>query len=260
MKRYFKLYKKILSVALMRAAAYPQDVVLWMVVDAIWAVIGIGFFRIILFVIPEIAGWNFEELSVPLGILYLLNTFIWGFIWPNLRELPTDINKGNLDMFLIKPANSQFLISTRYISINLIASFASGLFLLWYGFQHNHIPALGIAVVPFALVSTILTSYSLWFMSVTMTFWFNRLLNIGMLYPHALDIARYPVAIFNPLMRFVFTFIIPFALLGFLPAEVLLGKTSPILLILLPAVALSLLFLSHLFWNFSLKKYSSASS
>ena len=260
MKRYLKLYSRILKLSLMRALAYPQDFWTWAIVDIVWAVVGIGFFRVLLFAIPEISGWTFEMLSIPLGILYFLNAVIWGLLWSNMLEIPRDINKGNLDMYLTKPANSQFLVSTRFIGLNLFPSVMAGSFLLWYGFRANNLPPVMLVVVPIAIVSASLLSYSVWFMMTTLAFWFNRLLNVVHVFPHSLDIARYPVAIFHPFIQFLFTYIVPFAMLGFLPAEVILGYKSPIVLLLPIVLAMILLYLSHKFWNFSLRRYSSASS
>lgn len=244
----------------MRVFTYPQDFWAWTVIDILWAIVGIGFFRVLLFTIPQISGWTFETLSLSLGILYLLNAVIWGIFWNNIYEIPRDIDKGNLDLYLLKPANNQFLISTRFISLNLLPSIAAGFFLLWYGFRANHISASAVLIVPVALLSASIISYSVWFMMATLAFYFNRLLNIVHIFPHSLDIARYPVAIFHPFVQFLFTFIIPFALMGFLPAEVMLGRKPPVLLLLPAILSFVLLYLSHKFWNYSLRRYSSASS
>jgi ABC-2 type transport system permease protein len=97
-------------------------------------------------------------------------------------------------------------------------------------------------------------------MTTSLAFWFNRLLNIANVFAHSVDIARYPVTIFHPFIQFIFTYILPFALLGFLPAEVMLGRKSPWQLLLPIFLAAILLYLSHLFWSFSLRRYQSASS
>lgn len=176
-------------------------------------------------------------------------------------KIPRDVNKGDFDMFLTKPVNSQFLVSTRYISLNLLPSVVAGILLLAYGIKTNRLGAIIILVIPVAFLAASVISYSLWFLTTTLVFWFNRLLNIANVFPHSVDIARYPVAIYqSPLIRFLFTYILPFALLGFLPAEVILGRKSPLALLLPIALAAILLYLSHLFWNFSLKRYQSASS
>lgn len=260
MKRYLNLYRRILSLSLMQVMAYPNNFLTWFVVDMVWAIINIGFFRILLLAIPQLSGWTFETLAIPLGLLYLLNVVIWGLLWTGLNDIPKDITRGNLDMYLVKPANTQFMVSTRYIGMNLFPSAVAGIFLLWYGFSANQIPSIMVLIIPIGFIAAAIIAYSLWFMSVTIAFWFNRLFNISHVIPNAIDAARYPVTIFHPFIQFLFTYILPFALLGFLPAEIILGRKSPLMLFLPIALAAILLYLSHLFWNFSLRRYQSASS
>lgn len=258
--RYLKLYRRILSFALMKAMAYSQDFAVWSIVDIMWGVVNIGFFWVLFQKIPVVSGWSFDELTIPLGILYLLNVFIWGFMYGNMNQIPNDVNTGELDVYLTKPVNSQFMASTRDVSLNLFPSLAAGIILLRYGFIHNNLSWIQALIIPVALMSAIILSYSIWFISVTTVFWFNRLRNISDLFGNSLDIARYPVGIFSPVIKFILTFIIPFAMMGFVPAEVMLGRISPLNLLLPIFLAVLFLYLSHWFWNFSLRRYSSASS
>lgn len=258
--RYILLYKKVFIQAVMQNLAYPQNFVVWMLVDITWAVVNIGFFRILLFNIPEISGWNFDQLAIPLGILYLLNTLIWGFFYGNMNAIPEYINKGELDLLLTKPVNSQFIVSTRQIGLGSLPSSAAGIYLLWYGFQVNHVPWRMAIIIPLAIFAAGVISYSLWLMTVTLSFWTNRLYNVPELFAHAVDIARYPVAIFRQPARFILTFILPFAILGFLPAEIILGRISPVWILWPLGLTILFLFLSSKFWQFSLKRYQSASS
>lgn len=259
--RYPKLYFHLLRFAFIRNLAYPKNFIVWTIVDIFWSAINLGFFRVLLFNIPDISGWKFNQLILPLGIVHLLSAFIWGMMYSNMKEIPQDINKGNLDLSLTKPLDSQFLLSSRYLGLNLFPTFIIGSFLVWYGLTINNLLTLPkLFIILISLISAIIISYSLWFIIVTLSFWFNRLLNIAELFPHSLDIARYPVNIFPPLVRFIFTFILPFAFLGFLPAEIILGRT-PLIYILGPILAaIILLILSHSFWLFALRHYSSASS
>lgn len=258
--RYLKLYRKILSFAIMKALAYSRDFIVWSIVDTMWGIVNIGFFWVLFQKIPLISGWTFDQLTIPLGILYLLNTFIWGFMYANMNQLSRDVNLGDLDLYLIKPVDSQFLVSTRSISLSLLPSIAAGLILLRHGFITNNLSFKEALIIPMALFSSVIISYSLWFISVTTVFWFNRLRNIGEVFGSAVDIARYPAGIFNPFIKFIFTFIIPFAMLGFLPAEVMLGRAGLLNLFWPLFLALFFLYLSHKFWIFSLQRYSSASS
>lgn len=259
--RYVKLSARVFALSISRSMIYVQDFIVWTIVDLLWSVINIAFFKVLFLSIPIISGWSFEQLVIPLGILSLLNAFVWGAMYGNMTAIPQDINKGNLDVYLTKPVSSQFLLSTRYVSLHLLPTVTAGLLLLWYGFSVNHIRSLGpMVLVVVALVAAIVITYSVWFMTVTTAFWFNRLLNVAEIMPHSLDIARFPVTIFPPIVRFVFTFIFPLALLAFVPAEVILGRISAWYILLPVSSAGLMLFLSHKFWNFSLRRYQSASS
>lgn len=261
MKKYFRLYGHFSKFAVMKNLAYPDDFITWSVVDILWSVVNLGFYRILLLNIPVISGWNFDQLILPIGLIHLLSAFIWGLMYGNMVEIPKDVNKGTLDLYLTKPVNNQFLVSTRYVGLNLIPTFCIGIFLTWYGLVVNHVLSwASVLLVLISLGSAVIISYSVWFMTITLAFWVNRLQNIAEVFPHSLDIAKYPVSIYPPLARYIFVFVIPFAFLGFVPAEIILGRSSWLTIFLPVLTASVLLFLSHRFWNFALRRYSSASS
>jgi len=261
MFRYFRLYKHIFQFTLVKNLAYPQNFLLWSLMDIVWAIVNLGFFRILLLNIPHISGWTWEELTIPLGLFYLLNAFIWGAMHTNMKQIPLDVNKGNLDLYLTRPVNSQFLLSTRNINFSLIPSIVVGAFLTWYGYSLNHLLNVQNLLLALLFLTTSATiCYSLWFMSVTISIWFNRLLNIPEVFTTVFDVAKYPVDIYPPLARFLLLTVFPLGLVLFLPSEIILGRIS-ISYLFFPILAAGiLLFISHKFWNFALRHYSSASS
>lgn len=240
--------------------AYPADFIAWSVIDTLWAVVNIGFFKILLLNMPNIQGWTFSQLVIPLGIYSLLNAFIWGAFYSNMKELARSINRGTLDLVLTKPVSAQFIVSVRSIGLNLFPSVLIGVFLIGYGFYINHLHSINLIFLPFILFSSILIFYSLYFISTTLTFWANRLQNISELLPQAADVARYPTDMFPVIIRFILTFIIPLGLLAIFPAKILLSWSSPVFILVPLFVGVCLLYLSHLFWHFALRFYSSASS
>ncbi|MFM7192835.1 MAG: ABC-2 family transporter protein, partial [Microcystaceae cyanobacterium] len=75
-----------------------------------------------------------------------------------------------------------------------------------------------------------------------------------------LEAGRYPIGAYPIIYRVFFTFIVPVAFLTTIPAEVMLGK-APLLGILgATGLAIALLVISHYFWQFALRFYTSASS
>jgi ABC-2 type transport system permease protein len=260
MKRYFHLYRIFFKFALIASMAYPVDFVTWSVIDFLWTFINIGFFRVLLLNIPTISGWTFNELTLPLGIYSLLNAFIWGAFYGNMKNLARGVNRGTLDLVLTKPVSGQFMVSVKEIGIGLFPSLLTGIFLVGYGFYVNHLPALVLLILPFILASAIAIFYSLYFISTTLAFFTNRLSNIAEFMPQAADTAKYPTEIFPTVVRFVMTFILPLGLIAIVPSRVLLSKVTPFYLLLPLSAAVILLWLSHRFWLFALSRYSSASS
>lgn len=235
MKHYFRIYFSLFRFSFIQNMAYSQDFLIWSAIDIVWGAVNIIFFKLLLLNVPNLSGWTFNELLLPLGIIQLLNAFMWGGVYSNMKNLVDNINKGTLDFFLSKPISSQFLVSFRQTDFNLFPSVIIGCFLTVYGLQLNQVLSLSHLLMIFLfLISGSLIIYSLWFISVTFAMWFGRLSNIIYLFPRIFDASRYPVSIFPPLVRFVLTFIVPVALVGFFPASIILGRL-PEYLLALPA-------------------------
>jgi ABC-2 type transport system permease protein len=83
--------------------------------------------------------------------------------------------------------------------------------------------------------------------------------NLSYLFTSIFDAARWPAAVFKGVVRFLFTFVIPLALMTTYPAEALLGRLEPykVVFSLLGTVAFSAF--ARLVWLRSIAKYTSAS-
>jgi ABC-2 type transport system permease protein len=95
---------------------------------------------------------------------------------------------------------------------------------------------------------------------VSAAFYVVKVDNLTYFFSSIFDAARWPSSVFRGVLRFVFTFVIPLALMTTYPAQAMLGKLSAATL--LSAVIGSLLFalLARLIWLQSIGKYTSASS
>jgi len=72
---------------------------------------------------------------------------------------------------------------------------------------------------------------------------------------------RYPIDALPPgVYRFIFTFVVPVALLTTIPAQVALNQVRVSSLVLAGVFALGAFVGSRAFWKFALRSYTSASS
>jgi ABC-2 type transport system permease protein len=80
------------------------------------------------------------------------------------------------------------------------------------------------------------------------------------------DFTRYPLSIYNKLVRFTLSFVFPFAFMNYFPASTLLQKTgsaygiNPVLGWLTPIVGAIWFAGAYLFWRRGLNHYQSTGS
>lgn len=119
---------------------------------------------------------------------------------------------------------------------------------------------MGVVEAAAFLTCGVILLYALWFFTVTFSFWLVQVDTLDTLFYSVFETARYPVSFFKGLVRTALTFVFPVAFATTFPAEALLGAAD--LRLLLVGLGLSALALSgtHLFWNYAVRHYSSASS
>jgi ABC-2 type transport system permease protein len=84
--------------------------------------------------------------------------------------------------------------------------------------------------------------------------------NLIMIYRDIESMGRFPVDIYNPVVRNVLTFVVPIGIMMTVPAKVFLGLITPAGVVTAFIISAVLLFLSLRFWHFALLRYTSASS
>ena len=92
-------------------------------------------------------------------------------------------------------------------------------------------------------------------------FWIDRSFYVLDLVFRLREYAKYPVTIFNPVFRFIFTFIFPIAFIAYYPSLVILRPDSvPMLSWLSPFIGILLFYLSYRFWMLGAGKYNGTGS
>jgi ABC-2 type transport system permease protein len=167
-----------------------------------------------------------------------------------------------MDFLLLRPVSSQFLVSLRMLAlpeaVNAVIGCGVAIYAGHLAGVRWSIAAIGEAAV-FMLCGLILL-YALWFATMTCSFWLVQVDTLDTLFYGVFETARYPVAFFKGLVRAVLTFAIPVAFATTFPAQALLGTADLHLLLAGLALATVALILTHLFWNYAVRYYSSASS
>lgn len=209
-----------------------------------------------------VAGWDFPAALVVIAWFTVLRGVLEGAINPSLIDVVDRIRTGGFDYVLLKPADAQFLVSTSRFEPWRLVDIAGGFAIAVYAFAKMGVtpaPA-DIALAAVMLISAAIVLYSLWILVVCASFWVVKLDNLTFLFTALFDAARWPVHVFRGAWRFLFTFVIPLALMTTYPAMALMGRIDAETVAACLAGAVGVAVVSRLIWRAALRGYTSASS
>jgi ABC-2 type transport system permease protein len=259
--RYLRLLAMQLRASLLLSMQYRLEFLLDGLVEAFWMATAIVPLYVVFRIRDEVApGWGFGEALMVMGWFTFLQGVLEGAINPSLVTVVEHIRKGTLDFVLVKPADAQFLVSTArfqpWRGINVLTAFA----VFAWGFRVlGRAPSAGaVAAAAVAMVAAVVVLYSLWILTVSAAFYVVRIDNLSQLFGAIFDAARWPVAVFRGAVRFVFTFVLPLALMTTYPAEALLGRLPMLTLAAALAGAVAAFVVARVVWKASIGRYTSA--
>jgi ABC-2 type transport system permease protein len=209
-----------------------------------------------------VAGWDRNSALVVIGWFVILRGMLEGAVNPSLTAVVESLRTGSFDYTLLKPADAQFLVSTARFEPWRVVDVLGGVGLVVWAFvdlgraPHPLDLLTGLAL----LVSACTALYALWIMIICAAFYVVRLDNLQYLFQAVFDAARWPVQVFRGGWRFLFTFIIPLALMTTYPAMALLGTLSAGPAVGCVTGAAALLLVARAVWQRSIGNYTSASS
>ncbi|HZH13366.1 MAG TPA: ABC-2 family transporter protein [Archangium sp.] len=262
LRRYLGLLGVQLRASSLLAMQYRGDFLIEGIISLFWTATALAPLFVVYRDRQSIAGWSFGEALLVIGWFTLLQGILEGAINPSLTGVVEHIRKGTLDFVLLKPADAQFLVSTaRFLpwrSINVLA----GLGLFAYGFHLiGRLPSpVGVLASLVLLATSVLLLYSLWILTVAAAFYVVKVDNLTYFFTSIFDAARWPASVFRGVLAFVFTFVIPLAVMTTFPAQAMLGRLPWTSLLWAVVGSLLFAFLSRRVWLHSIGHYTSASS
>jgi ABC-2 type transport system permease protein len=240
-----------------------------------WASMNLAFYVLIFRYTPMIGagtGWGRNEFFLFFATGLLINSIVQTFFMTNADELSDLIRLGGLDFILLKPMDTQFLVSLKRIDWSSLPNFAVGAALLAYALvELQYAPGpTEILLYPLYIACGVAIYYSLMMAMAAATVWMGRNLTLLDFWFYLTNFNRFPMEIYGgpyglPL-RWLLTFLIPVLVVVNVPAEILVRPLRPEMPHdwLLPAFTLLATVASFVFsrWVFqrAIASYRSASS
>lgn len=204
-------------------------------------------------------GWNLQQIILFQGMLLVvvgMRNTLFGSIQEVVANL---IYKGDFDRILLKPYPPIGTIMASGFTANSLGTLLTGLFIVIYtGIRMG----LSISLFQFALVAICIVFGLLFFASINIMYCSIAIMIVYMggiwdLIESVLNVSTYPKEIFPKIVQTVFLTMVPFLVMVYFPAQVLLNRAE--ISIIYSFIAVILFFAASLiFWGRCLKKYTSA--
>jgi len=260
MRRYLTLGFVQLRAAILLSLQYRVDFFIETLMALFWCGTALVPLLVLFSMRDSVAGFSAYEALAVTGFFMALKGVMVGAIQPSLVNVVEHVRKGTLDFLLLKPVDSQFMLSTSKLELPRIADVVGGLALSAYCIERAGArpSPLQIAAAALILLCAVAILYGLLIMVVSLSFRVVKIDNLSHLILSVFDAARFPVAVFRGALAIIFTFVIPLGLMTTYPALALLGRLSPLDTLVPLGVASAFLLVSRLVWLRSIRFYTGA--
>lgn len=239
---FVKVFLTFARNSLVRDSMFRTNFLLQCLSSLSWTVMNIGFYLLVFRHTPTIgleSGWGKYEFFVFLATTWIINSLMQTFFMPNADEFSELIRTGNLDFALLKPIDTQFLISFQRVDWSSLADFVAAVVLLTVALGNLTTrpddPLLLSGWTPVLYVVYVLCGvgilYSVMIALASTSVWLGRNRNLYDFWFYITSFSRYPREIFRrgwgvPLWGF-FSFVIPVLVVVNVPARLLAQPLRP---------------------------------
>jgi len=263
--RYFRLWLALARFSLLRELAFRTNFLVKIFVEILWLSILLLFYNTIFAKTSEVATWTKAEYLFFVGTYFAVGGLIETLFLENCNQFADLIRTGDLDFFLLKPIDEQFLISCRSIDWSCAPNVLMGFGVMAFALMELGWPSFERGMLFLALlVSGCGMAYGFLISLTAASVWFMRNQSLMEMWWLFGTLMRYPREIFQgpaaSVVGVIFSFAIPIMLVTNVPAQVMVRVIDPVLVAYTFAATVAVIVLSRWFFRQALMKYRSASS
>ncbi|MCE9553661.1 MAG: ABC-2 family transporter protein [Planctomycetes bacterium] len=281
--RYRQVLLTFARNSLVRDMSFRANFIIEAISAVSWIAMNLGFYELIFSYTDTLGantGWGKYQFFVFFATTTIISGIVEAFFMYNAEEFGELIRTGNLDFALLKPIDTQFLVSLQKIDWSSLSSTVIGglmlVFAVWKLETTGQLSLtfLQVALYPVYVLCGVGIFYSLMISLAATSVWLGRNQSLQQFWFYITIFARYPMEIYDgpgksgpnlagKTLWGLFTFVIPVLVAVNIPARLLAMPLSDqhwgLVLYALGATVASL-WLSRRLFKLALGSYRSASS
>ncbi len=258
-----RLYFRLVGISIQSQFQYPAS--LAMLATGHFLMTAIDF--LCLFALFErfgrVEGWTMVEVGLFYGLVHM-SFALAEAVGRGFDSFDRMVRSGDFDMILLRPRSEILLLGGQELRLTRVGRFLQGAIVMGWSMKHLGLlysPPFGIFVL-WAVAGGTALFCGLFVLQATLAFWTIESLEIVNTVTYGgVETAQYPIDIYQPWFRRIFTFLIPLAFVNFIPLEGFL-RFGGIGVVgwLSPAAGFVFLALSLRVWKLGVRAYSSTGS
>ena len=260
--RYVRLFGYFVAFSFSRSFEFRFDFYIRILMDVVYYAVSISFFRILFLHTPSLGGWNEPEMMIFVAGYCMVDAITMTLFANNMWQLPTLVNRGDLDYYLIRPVSSLFFVSLRDFAANSFLNLLITFGILGWAIHHYPAP---IPPMKLLLFLALIFNGSLIFYALHML---GNLLPFFTASPHGFGhlvwglnrFSERPDRLYRGWVRRVLLFVLPVSLIASFPTRLVIEEFDYRILLHTLAVSVALFGFLVWAWGKALRHYSSASS
>ncbi len=209
--------------------------------------------------VNTLAGYNVNQIAFFFLTFNVIDTASQ-FLFREVYRFRPLVVSGSFDLVLVKPISALFrslMGGADILDLIILPPLLIGIFLVARSLNPTAIEVFYYLIL---LANGLLIAAAFHIAVLSLAVITLEIDHTIMIYRDTFNLGRFPIDIYKEPLKSVLTFFIPIGIMISLPAKALIGLVSVRGVFGAVALGVMLLFLSIKFWNFALKRYTSASS
>lgn len=257
---YVSVFLQYTAQYLKTRMAYRVDLAVEILSDLLFQAVNLIFILVVFGHTPLLAGWSMDEIIFIYGFFLVPYAIFSAFfnIWDFNEQY---IVKGEMDRILTRPVHSLFQVILERMELESLFGVLTGIAVMIYAGGR-----LGLTLSwfdPFVFIVLVLGGAlvyaGIFIMLASIGFWSDSRTDIMPMMYNISNYGRYPVDIYNQIIRYVLTWLLPFAFVGVYPSAYFLEKEEWYgYALFTPVIGIAFLTLAIIVWNVGVTKYRGA--
>jgi len=247
--------------SLMQQMEYRANFIIGILAECAWLMSKLLYAFVVYRTGSNVGGFSPDQIMLFIGTFIILTALYTGIFMRNFGSIPWRVQRGELDILLVKPISTQFHLTMREVEYATpIPNIIGGVITICVAWSRLGLSAglWNVAAYICLIISGMILTYSIFLLPCLLTFWTVKVGSVIEIIYSCWDFNNMPMGIYGKWIQRVGIFVFPIFVIANFPVMALFESLPPIYMawgIIIPVV---LFMLMRRVFDLAIKRYSSA--